>query len=112
MKSLIGRLEKSTDLKGRSVSLDRLYISIPLCKWLLERQIKSIGTLKTNRRRIPDEFKSLEGREEFSYKVLWEVPNKKLVLHSYVVKNKSSGLRNVLMLSTVQPLLGVTKDDK
>ena len=34
-----------------------------------------------------------------------------MVLHSYVVKNKSSGLRNVLMLSSVQPHLGVTKDD-
>ena len=39
------------------------------------------------------------------------MPSKNLVLHSYVVKNKSSGLRNVLMLSSVQPLLGVTKDD-
>lgn len=39
------------------------------------------------------------------------MPSKKLVPHSYVVKNKSSGLRNVLMLSSVQPLLGVTKDD-
>ena len=112
VKSLIARLEKSTDLKGRNVSFDCLYTSIPLCKWLLEHQITSIGTLKTNRRGIPDEFTSLEGREGFSYKVLWEVPNKKLVLHSYVFKNKSSGLCNVLMLSTVQPLLGVTKDDK
>lgn len=40
------------------------------------------------------------------------MPSKKLVLHSYVVKSKSSGLRNVLMLSSVEPLLGVTKDDK
>lgn len=33
-------------------------------------------------------------------------------MHSYVVKNKSSGMRNVLMLSTIQPILGVTKDDQ
>ena len=39
------------------------------------------------------------------------MPSKKLVLHSYVVKSKSSGLRNVLMLSSVEPLLGVTKDE-
>lgn len=50
VKSLISRLEKSTDLKGRNDSFDRLYTSIPLCKWLLERQITSVGTLKTNRR--------------------------------------------------------------
>ncbi|XP_020896597.1 piggyBac transposable element-derived protein 3 [Exaiptasia diaphana] len=112
VKSLVTRLEKLTDLRGRNISFDRLYTSIPLCKWLLGRQITSIGTLKTNRRGIPDKFKKVEEREEFSYNVLWEVPDKKLVLHSYVVKNKSSGPRNVLMLSTVQPLLGVTKDDK
>ena len=73
VKSLISRLEKSTDLKGRNVSFDRLYTSIPLCKWLLERQITSVGTLKTKRRGIPDEFKSLEGLAKFSYKVLWEI---------------------------------------
>lgn len=49
VKSLISGLEKSTDLKGRNVSIERLYTSIPLCKWLLERQITSVGTLKTNR---------------------------------------------------------------
>jgi len=33
------------------------------------------------------------------------------VLHSYVLTTKSSGKRNVLLLSTVQPILGITKDD-
>ncbi|CAH1242583.1 Hypp6857 [Branchiostoma lanceolatum] len=33
-------------------------------------------------------------------------------IHSYEVKKKETGLRNVLMLSTVPPLLAVTKDDK
>ena len=72
VKSLISRLEKSTDLKGRNVSFDRLYTSIPLCKCLLERQITSVGTLKTNRRGIPDGFKSLEGRAEFPAKCCWK----------------------------------------
>lgn len=32
-------------------------------------------------------------------------------LHSYVVNTKSKGKKNVLMLSTMPPLIGVTKDD-
>lgn len=112
VKSMISKLQRSIDLRGRNISFDRLYTSIPLCKWLLEHGITTIGTLKSNRRGIPEEFKKVEGREELSYQVLWEESEKKIVLHSYVVKNKTTGLRNVLMLSTVQPLLGVTKDDK
>ena len=36
---------------------------------------------------------------------------KKLVLHSYVVKSKSTSLQNVLLFSSVQPLLGTTKEN-
>ena len=36
---------------------------------------------------------------------------KKLVLHSYVVKSKSTGLQNVLLFSSVQPLLVTTKEN-
>ena len=32
-------------------------------------------------------------------------------LHSSVVKTKSTGKRNVLLLSTLEPLLAVTRDD-
>ena len=44
-------------------------------------------------------------------RMLLENENKKLVLHSYVVKTKSTGLRKVLLLYSMQPLLGTTKDD-
>ena len=33
------------------------------------------------------------------------------MLHSYVFPTKSSGQRNVLLLSTVELILGVTTDD-
>ena len=46
-----------------------------------------------------------------SSKTFWEKENGHLVLSSYVVKT-STGKKNVLMLSTVQPLHGVTRDDK
>lgn len=62
VKSMVSRLQKATDLRGRNISYDRLYTSIPLAKWLLEQGITSIGTLKSNRRGIPDEIKKLNGK--------------------------------------------------
>ena len=35
-----------------------------------------------------------------------------MVLHSYVVRTKSKGDKNVLVLGTFDPILGVTKDNK
>ena len=40
-----------------------------------------------------------------------EAEESKLSLHSDVVNTKSSGKRNVLLLSPMQPILGTTKDD-
>ena len=71
-----------------------------------------MGTLQSNRRGIPDAIKQTNGREPFSYKYFWESEKGRLVLHSYVVKTKSTGLRNALLLSTVQPILGVSKNPK
>ena len=54
---MVTRLQASLDLRGRNISYDRLYTSITLAQWLLERGITSIGTLKSNRKGIPDEVK-------------------------------------------------------
>ena len=52
------------------------------------------------------------GRDEHSYKVVWQNENKNITLHSYVVNTKSSGTKNVLLVTTMKPILGVTKDGK
>ena len=111
IKYLIQNLECHTNLVGRNISYDRLYTSIPMALWLLDRGITSVGTLQSNRKGIPAEIKEIKDRETNSYEVYWEKDNGILNLHSYVVKTKSSGKRNVLLLSTVPPLLGTTKDD-
>ena len=67
--------------------------------------------MQVNRKGIPMKLKSTNGRQPLSYKCFWENENKKLILHSYVVKTKSTGLRNVFLLSSMQPLLGTMKDD-
>ena len=67
--------------------------------------------MQANQNGIPMELKNTSGRQPLSYEWFWENENKKLVLYSYVVKNKSTSLRNVLLLSSMLPLLGTTKDD-
>ena len=55
--ALVNEVEKDTSLKGRNISTDRLYTSVPLVKWLLDRDITTVGTLNTVRIGIPDELK-------------------------------------------------------
>ena len=46
------------NLKGRNISMDRLYTSIPTANWLLSREITVVGTLQSNRLGLPDELKN------------------------------------------------------
>ena len=64
-----------------------------------------------NRKGIPKEIKETKDREENSTEIFWEQTKGKFVLVSYVVHTKSKGVKNILLLSTQPPLLGVTKDD-
>lgn len=110
---LVTDLERHVSLKGRNITTDRYYTSIALANWLLEKSITTIGTLMANRQGIPPVIKTLTGREEFSYHVLWEKETQDLSLHSYVVKTKSSGPKNILVLSTRDvPKVGITKNDR
>lgn len=107
----MSRLQQKVDLRGRNISFDRYYTSIPCAQFLLSRGITCIGTLQTNRKGLPIEIKSTAGRDPLSYRVYWNADETDMTLHSYVVKPKSSSLRNVLLLSTMPPFLGVTVDD-
>jgi len=108
---LVGDLMAKTCLKGRNITMDRLYTSFPLFEWLLSKGITALGTMMLNRVGIPPGIKPTAGRQEKSYVALWEKDVGKKSLHSYVVNTKSKGRRNVMLLSTVPPLLGTTKDD-
>ena len=68
-----------------------------------------IGTMQHNRSGIPAEIKSTNDRENLSTNIYW-ADNGNLVLSPYVVSTKS-GRKNVLLLATTKPLLGVTRDD-
>ena len=112
MKYLVQKLQGFLDLQGRNITFNRLYTSVPLATGLLEQNITCVGTLQSNRRGIPDATKQTNGREPFSDEYFWESEKGRLVLHSYAVKTKSTGLRDGLLLSTVQPILGVSKNPK
>jgi hypothetical protein len=92
VKSLVNGLSNLTDLNGRNITMDRLYTSIELFEWLLTKRITGVGTLMINKRGIPAEIKTIVGRTEHSYHVLWETKSNKMSLHSYVVNTKNKGM--------------------
>ena len=85
--------------------MDRLYTSVSVAKWLLTQNMTCVGTMLSRRVGIPEEDKT-KGWEEFSTKMFWEKEKCDLVLSSDFVRT-SNGLKNVLLLSTVQPLKAV-----
>ena len=97
---LVKNLEQHVSLKGRNITTDRHYTSVPLAKWLFEKDITLIGTFQSNRQGIPPEIKKVSGGEEFSYQVLWEKDSQDMRLHSYVVNTMSSDPKNILVLDT------------
>ena len=111
IKELVTKLGQAVVLQGRNISMDRLYASVSVAKWLLTEKMTCIGTMLSRRVGILEEVKTTKGRKEFSTKMFWEKEKGDLVLTSYVVRS-SNGLKNVLLLSTVQPLKGCTRDDR
>ena len=90
--------------------MDRLYTSLEIADWLSARNITMVGTFQKNRVGIPPELKVVKDKAELSNEIHWEV-NGKYNISTYVVKT-SKGKKAVLMLPTMEPLLGVTKDDQ
>ena len=110
VKSLITRTQSDLPLEGRNISMDRLCTSISTAEWLLSKGITTVRTIMSNRIGLTDAAKITTGRETYSTRVFWEAEKGDINLSSYCVSS-STGKRNVLILSTVQPLLGVTTDD-
>ena len=54
--------------------------------------------------------KRIGNKEKNLYEIFWDESDPKLNLHSYVVSTKNSRKRNVLMLFTMKPILGVAKE--
>ena len=65
--------------------------------------------MQLNRKGIPDELKETKNRDLLSSQIYWD-ENSPLSISSYVVKT-FKGKKNVILLSTTPPILGITKDD-
>ena len=89
--------------------MDNYYNLIPLAEHLLKKKITVIGTLKSNRRGIPSELKSVKDHAQNSWAAC---KSNNVELNSYVVKTKSSGYRNVLLINTMNSAHFVTDDKK
>ena len=109
MKIITEYEQYGNSLKGTNISMDWYYTYLPIAYKLLQKQITILGTLKVNHRRIRDTMKATKGRESNSWSAC---KSNGLQLNSYVVKTKSSGMRNVLLLNTMNEAHYVTSDDK
>ena len=109
---LVKGLSKFTDLRGKNITMDRLYGGIPLAQWLLSRDISTIMIMKTGRRGIPKELLDVKDREVHSKTMHYELTEKDLALCTYTTLPKSGSKKNVVVLTTCRPLRGQTKDDK
>ena len=107
---LVDGLQEHVDLSGRNISMDRYFTSMTIAAYLLERNITLVGTLRTDRVGIPKEIKDVKDRDHPSTKYCYDKEGKALLI-SYVVKKKS-GVRNVLVLSTMHKSVYTTRDER
>ena len=111
VKILVHNLDRISTLQARNLSLDRFYTSLELAERPWKKNITLVDTWQTMRKGV-SEVSSLSDPEPLSTKVFWEETKPHLTITSYVVKPKSMSKPNVLILSTMQSILGVTKDDR
>ena len=82
-----------------------------MATWLFnEKHVTCVGTLMANRKGIPPELKKVDHREILSTEFYWN-EDLDFVLGFYVVSSSTKKKKNVMMLSTLRPILGTTIDD-
>ena len=79
---MVSKLQRYITLKDRNISFDKLYTSLPLMNYLLEKDIAAVGALVSNRKGLPKEFVKTAGRKEFSYEILWNANDVKMILQA------------------------------
>ena len=110
VKHLVESMSASS-MKCIDISMDRLYTSISTSNCLLAQNIASVGTLVSNRVRLPDEVRDVKDRDELDSSMHWVQEKGNLALGVYTTKSKSKGKKNVLVLSTMRQLMGIARDD-
>ena len=110
IKYLVSNLAKYHRLDGRNITMDRLYSSFDIAEWLLDRKITMLGTMRSNRVGIPQYIKETKDKEILSSEIFWQ-KDASCNISNYTVKT-SKGKKAVIVLSTLNPIRGVTIDDE
>lgn len=109
-KYLVKGLERQVNIKGRNLSIDRYFTSVTIAEWLLNRGLTVVGTLRHDRRGIPEGIKKVTGRDDKSTKYFY-CEGIKSIMVSYAIKKKT-GWKNVLVLSSMHKNVKITQDER
>ena len=93
VKYLVTKTEEQQNLHGRNISTDCLYTSVELSRWLLTKNITTIGTVQKGRHEITHELFNVKGREKISVTCHYKEKEKDMYITSFTVTTKSKGKR-------------------
>ncbi|KRZ47793.1 PiggyBac transposable element-derived protein 4 [Trichinella nativa] len=102
---LVKRLVRPWCGKGRNITMDNFFTSIPLAEDLLAKKTTIVGTLRRNKKEVPSELTEARGREVGSSLFCFD---RQLTLVSYIPKRKKC----VLLLSTMHHDDAVNEDQE
>lgn len=105
-------IAQGNSVKGVNLTIDRAYSHVQAVKTICKKfQMTVVGTICANRKGLPQHFKTPEGRAVGDYQVLWDLDSN-MNIHSEIVRKKSGKLINVLLISTMVPIIGLSKDSQ
>ena len=108
-KYLVNGFCKFNKIKGCNISMDLYFTSVPLAKWDSENNFTIVGTMMLDRIGLPNEIKTMEGREEKSTKYLYQKDGDALLASNV---DKKVWEKNIVVLSTMHSSVRVTKDER
>ena len=88
--------------------MDRYFTSITLADWTTMKHFSIVETMALDRKEIPKEIKSMEGREEKSTIYAYQSNGDGLLVSC--VDKKKAGKKNIVVLTTMHTSVSVTKD--
>ena len=93
--NLVMELSKDILNTGRNVTGERFYSAINTAEELQKNKTTYVGTIMSNRKQMPQDFKISKGREILSTKFLWKKDSPVMALSCCPKKNKT-----VLLITT------------
>ena len=109
-KHLVTEFSQYNSIQGCNISMDRYFTSVTLAELGLQNNFTIVGTMRHDRKGIPNELKVMTDRDEKSTLSVYR-QDKEMMLVSYIDKKKS-GKKNVIALTTMHDKVKVTNDQR